>query len=419
MKTWKQRSLSDKIILFLLSLMMLYPAIDYILRNILPIPLLGSFWDELTLVNLLTLVAIHLIFNRQQRTSRVSAGIGLLMLAGLAYTVLDLGDFGINIEGYRAMFQYMLVFFAGFYLVRNNDDTRLLLGVVVLLGTLLALHGIYQYITDAPMPARWVNAGEALRTRAFSIINSPNALGSQMAFLTPIALGLAAAEKTWAKKLMWFAAAGLMGLCLVFTFSRGAWLAFAGALAVIGIIYDRRLLIAGIIAMVLVAVFVPSVSARFTALFTPEYFEKSAGSGRIKRWFDAYDQMRTEPLFGVGLGHYGGAVANRHFSSVSVDNYYMKTLAETGLLGLSLFLWLIYTVLRQGYQAWQTLTDPRWRYVAAGLFGGLLAIVLHNGVENIFEIPYLNTYFWLAMGLLAAMPYNEHRSGGAGHEQAS
>ncbi|MFZ5640776.1 MAG: O-antigen ligase family protein [Bacillota bacterium] len=416
MNFWKQRSLSDKIILFLLSLMMLYPAIDYTLRNILPIPLLGSFWDELTLVSLLALTGINLIFNRQKRTNRVSAGIGLLMLAGLAYTVLDLSDFGVNIEGYRAMFQYMLVFFAGFYLVRNNDDAKLLLGVAVLLGTLLALHGIYQYITDAPMPARWVNAGEALRTRAFSIINSPNALGSQMAFLTPIALGLAAAEKTWAKKLMWFAAAGLMGLCLVFTFSRGAWLAFAGALAVIGIIYDRRLLIAGIIAMILVAVFVPSVSTRFTALFTPEYFEKSAGSGRIKRWFDAYDQMRMEPLFGVGLGHYGGAVANRHFSSISVDNYYMKTLAETGLLGLSLFLWLISTALRQGYRAWQTLADPRWRYVAAGLFGGLLAIVLHNGVENIFEIPYLNTYFWLAMGLLAAMPYNEYRAGGVGRE---
>lgn len=415
MFSWKQRSLTDKFILFLLSLLMLYPAIDYI-RNKFPIPVLGSNWDELTLLVLLFLVGINLIFDRKNRPSRISAGIGLLMLTGIAYTILDLNDFGINFEGYRAMFEYMLAFFVSFYLVRNNEDTKLLLNVAILLGSLMALYGIYQYVTGAPMPARWVNAGEALRTRAFSITTSPNVLGSQMAFLTPIALGFAAAEKSWAKKLLWLAAAGAMGLCLVFTFSRGAWLAFAGALAVIGILYDRRLLIAGIIAMVLVAIFVPSVSTRITSMFTPDYFEKSAGSGRIKRWFDAYDQMRLDPLFGVGLGHHGGAVANRHFGSIYTDNYYMKTLAETGLLGLSLFLWLIGTALHQAYKSWQTLTNSRWRYIAAGIFGGLLAVALHNAVENIFETPYMNTYFWLTLGLLAAMPFNEQPAGGVGHE---
>lgn len=411
----KQPSVTDKFILFLLSLLMLYPAIDFI-RNKISIPVLGSLWDELTFLSLLAMVVISLIFNRRERTSRISGGIGLLILMGIAYTVLDLTDFGVNLEGFRAVFQYMLVFFAGFYLVRDNDDAKFLLTVVLVLGALMALYGIYQYVTGAPMPARWVNAGEALKTRAFSITTSPNVLGSQMALLTPIAIGFAAAEKSWAKRLLWFLAAGVMGLCLVFTFSRGAWLAFAGALAVISILYDRRLLIAGVAAVVLVVIFVPSVSTRITSMFTPEYLEKSAGSGRIKRWFDAYDQMRLDPLFGVGLGHHGGAVANRHFGSIYTDNYYMKTLAETGLLGLSLFLWLITTSLHQAYKAWQTLTDPRWRFMAAGIFGGLLAVALHNGVENIFETPYMNTYFWLLLGLIAAMPFNEKPAGGIRHE---
>lgn len=411
----KKRSLTDKIILVLLSMMLLYPGIDYILRKI-PVPVLGSLWDELVLLGLLFLVGARLLFCSNRRTSRISGGIGMLMLTGLALTTLSLPDFRVNLEGYRAMFQYMLVFFAGFYLVRSNDDTNLLLSVVAALGTLLALHGIYQYIVGVPMPGRWVDAGEAVRTRAFSIINSPNALGSQMAFLAPIALGLSAAQKSWPGRLIWFAASGLMVICLLLTGTRGAWLAFAFALAVIGIIYDRRLLVAGIVAAVLIALFVPAVSTRIGYLFTPEYLSKSAASGRIKRWFDAYDQMAMEPLFGVGLGHYGGAVADRVFGTPSVDNYYLKTLAETGLLGLGLFLWLISLVLHQGYKAWQALANPKWRYLAGGTFTGLLAIVIHNGVENIFEIPYLNTYFWLTVGLLAAMPFNENRTGGEKHE---
>lgn len=416
MHWWKKRSLTDRFIITLLSLMMLYPGIDYLLRSVLPVPVLGSLWDELTLVTLLAVLGLKLMFNPPERSTGITRVMGLVMAAGLALLVLNLTDLKINIEGYRAMFQYMLVFFTAFYLIHKNEDAKLLLTVAVILGTVLAVHGIWQYIVGVPMPGRWVDAGEAVRTRAFSIINSPNALAGQMAFLAPIALGLAASEKTWPKRLLWLAAAGLLVLCLLFTGTRGAWLAFAFALAVIGVIFDRRLLAAGFVAAVLIVLFVPAVSNRISYLFTPEYMSKSAASGRIKRWLDAYDQMTLEPLFGTGLGHYGGAVADRAFGIPSVDNYYMKTLAETGLVGLGLFLWLMATVLHQGYRAWQALADPRWRYAAAGIFTGLLAVLFHSGVENIFEIPYLSTYFWLAAGLLAGMPSNESGAGGNANE---
>jgi len=242
MHWWKKRSLTDRFIITLLSLMMLYPGIDYLLRSVLPVPVLGSLWDELTLVTLLAVLGLKLMFNPPERSTGITRVMGLVMAAGLALLVLNLTDLKINIEGYRAMFQYMLVFFTAFYLIHKNEDAKLLLTVAVILGTVLAVHGIWQYIVGVPMPGRWVDAGEAVRTRAFSIINSPNALAGQMAFLAPIALGLAASEKTWPKRLLWLAAAGLLVLCLLFTGTRGAWLAFAFALAVIGVIFDRRLL---------------------------------------------------------------------------------------------------------------------------------------------------------------------------------
>ena len=43
----------------------------------------------------------------------------------------------------------------------------------------LALHGIYQYLTHAPMPATWVDVREVtLYTRAYSIVENPNGLGA-------------------------------------------------------------------------------------------------------------------------------------------------------------------------------------------------------------------------------------------------
>lgn len=397
----------DRLKLYLLGIVMLYPGVDYLLRDLLHIPVLSGLWDEVVLGLLLILAVKQIVLHKPDRASKISVGIGILMISGLALTVLNLNDFWISVEGYRATFQYMLFFFAGFYLIRDNKEVKLLLTLSISLGTMLALHGIYQYLTNQPMPAGWVEPGEAVRTRAFSIIYSPNALGSHMALLAPITMGLSASEPNRYHKIFFLLCGILMGTCLIVTFTRGAWLAFAGAVAVVAAIYDRRLIFLGVIAVVAIAVFVPEVTSRFTYLFSAEYLEKSAGSGRIKRWFDAYDKMRAEPLFGAGLGHFGGAAAHRAFGTPSVDNYYLKTAAETGLVGLTLFLGLILTALKQGYQAWCALKQSDLRYVAAGIFTGLLAVVLHNCVENIFEVPYLNTYFWFILGLLLSLPFNK------------
>ena len=62
---------------------------------------------------------------------------------------------------------------------------------------------------------------------------------------------------------------------LVFTSSRGAWIGFAVAFLVYVLLKDKRLLIPGIIAMVLVIALVPSVGNRITYMLSPEYIESS------------------------------------------------------------------------------------------------------------------------------------------------
>lgn len=409
----KSSSFFEKITYLILATFMAFPLIDYVLRTLLQIPVLSSVWDELLLFGGITLVGLRILLGKPNRETRLTKTIIFAILTGLAYVVLDMTTFSYNMEGWRAVFQYMFVFFIGFYLNDRPENTRSLLGIAVITGVLIGLYGIYQWIVKVPMPANWIDASEVATTRAFSIVGSPNALGSQMAMTASISLGLLMQEKSWPKKLFWLFSFFVLAICLVFTGSRGAWLAFAGALGIIGILYDRRILFAGIAAVIIAFVFVPAVRHRLGYLFSPEYMINSAQSGRISRWFEAYDQMRNNPLFGAGLGHFGGAVAKRHYNTIYVDNYYMKTLAEMGLLGLTMFLWLISDTVRQGYRAMKILSSPGLKFMAMGMFAGLLAIILHNGVENIFEIPYLNSYFWLITGLLLALPFNTKKEGGA------
>lgn len=402
-----------------------FPIVDYVLRIVLGVPVLSSLWDELVLVGLLGILGWKLFFRdvnfRELEHLPLAKPMFLLVLYAIALIFIDYHYMSIGVEGFRASFQYLFAFFAAYFLVRSQRDMINLLSIVVGVGILLGLHGVYQYIIGVPTPSHWVDAGESVRTRAFSIVGSPNVLGGFMALTMPITLGMGLwvmqFGQGWLNRyrligLGLIGASGIISLCLLVTFSRGALLALVASLAVVAILfalmYNRRFIFVviglGVVGVGLAYFFAPTVIERLLYVFSPEYFEKSATNGRIARWLNAFDKMRHEPFFGAGLGQYGGAVGARHFSTIYVDNYYAKTMAEMGLVGIGLFLWLIGSLIRSGYQAWVSVWKSSYRFLAAGLFGGLLAVILHNGVENIFEVPFMNVLFWLCAGLLLGLP---------------
>jgi putative inorganic carbon (HCO3(-)) transporter len=386
-----------------LYLLILFPFIDYTLRKIIPIPVVSSLWDE-GLLFLLVLIAVWRAVETNRPLPDVKRPLLAFTVMGVAYFVFNMNHFWVNIEGFRAVFQYILAFFVGYYIFHSTSEAKKAIRLFVVGGGLVALYGVIQYILGVEVPASWVDASESVRTRSFSIVQSPNILGSYMVLASPIAFGLALASKG-RQRWLWIGVGMIMLAALVFTGSRGAWLAFAGALGLISMLIDRRVFIGFMIIALLSAFFVPQVNSRLTHLFSADYLMKSSNDGRIARWMNSYDIMRNQPFYGAGLGRYGGAVGERNFGTTYVDSYYFKTLAETGLLGISLYLWIMYSISLSGYRIWKREKGHANYYIYGGILAGLLGVMLHNGVENIFEVPFMNTFFWLLAGLMLSLPY--------------
>ncbi|NMA52663.1 MAG: O-antigen ligase family protein, partial [Peptococcaceae bacterium] len=153
---------------------------------------------------------------------------------------------------------------------------------------------------------------------------------------------------------------------------------------------------------------IPGIAARIGYLLSPAYLLSSARAGRVARWNVALDKLNNNPLFGEGFGRYGGAVAARHIpSSNYVDNFYLKTAAESGLVGIAAYVLLLLSGIRCAMNSYRRLTDTYLKGLAVGLIVGLLGVLLHNGVENIFEVPMMASYFWLLLGMTAALPHLE------------
>ncbi|WP_245534006.1 O-antigen ligase family protein [Effusibacillus pohliae] len=397
--------------LWSLTALCFFPAVDFLLRKI-PVAgsVVGPLWDKLILTGLAALAAGRFLAGERLEPLPHYRMLKAFWLLGIAYLAVGLASFSIDFEGFRAIYWYSLFAFVLPFCV-DRALAEKLVRYALFAALLIGLHGVYQYVTKAPMPPGWVDASETVRTRVYSVFGSPNIMGSYMALMFPIAAGMTLSTRSTRERVL-FALIALVTLAsLLFTYTRGAWLALFAALAVTAALFDRRLLLLILIAAV-AAMFVPQVHTRVFQLFDKVYWLKAARDGRIARWLTAYDVIRGNPFFGAGMGHFGGAVAARRLGINYVDNYYAKTAAEMGLVGLSAMLALFVTVVRDLYsRIFKPLRARQEWPLLLGMFTGILAVLLQNGVENVFEVPAMNFLFWFFVSLTVILTRSGEKEG--------
>ena len=192
--------------------------------------------------------------------------------------------------------------------------------------------------------------------------------------------------------------------CL-FTMSRGAWLALAVAAVFFVLIVDRRLFLIMLV-FGIAACFLPFVQSRISYLFTTNFQESNNSAGRAKRWATALNYVDHDNAWAGGLGYgiYGGAVAvqnpiNQNYDYMYVDNYYVKILAENGIIGLSALLFSMLGLTWNGFRA-ITRVPGKKKPLCVGLLAGLLGILVQSIFESIWEEPYMMALFFVVAAML-------------------
>lgn len=374
-----------------------FPILNYAL-NLWFSHSLGPIWDQIVLA-LLALIAL-VRYLQGYRPALFSWSkfawwyillcAGMLMM-GLGNAVVSAGGFGIDVE--------FLVVGLLLPFVVDVKEIRNYLHVAVLVSALLAVDGVLQYVLKVPIPASWLDVGESVRTRVFSVYGSPAEFGANMEMMLPVMLGMLLTTKDPVRRGLYMFAVLCGALTLLFTYDRGSWLGFALAMFLVAIFFERRLFLLLLILGV-TAFFLPAVHHRILDLFSPAYFHSSAQGGRIFRWEAAFSAMVSNPLLGAGLGKYGGGIAAIHGYSLYSDSYYAKILGESGVVGLALFASIHVAILREMIQTTIKRTKgfkPHY-YLALGGLTGAVAIIVHNFVENLYEYAPTVLLYYLMIG---------------------
>ncbi|MDO8685047.1 MAG: O-antigen ligase family protein [Clostridiales bacterium] len=388
-----------------IAILAFYSVIDYIFRQFVKINFLSGYWDELLLMAcfLIWLTRWAFIAGTQKYIPTpldgpiiIFFGIGILLL------ILRSPELSVAIEGFRAVFEYIIWFFAANVLLKTSKGARRFYTLLILTGALVAFIGLIQYAAGVENPSNWADQAEKGVRRVFSIIGSPNILGSFMTLLTPMAIALALSKTNLFKKLFFTGIAAAMGLCLLLTFSRGAWIGFAAAIIIFIFMKDKRFIFPIIIVSLLLIIFVPSIQSRIAYMLSSDYIASSMRAGRLARWPAGLKMWFENFWFGVGLGRFGGAVAqnNKISGNFYMDNYYLKTAVEMGIVGISGFIILILSTIKWSFRAIKKAADTTSRLMLQGAFAGMCGVIIHNFFENVFEVPYMLAYFWLIAGFI-------------------
>ncbi len=237
--------------------------------------------------------------------------------------------------------------------------------------------------------------------------------------------GAAVASSPRARRFrVWIAVAVVMMFAaLLFTMTRGAWIAvFAGLATVCVLLRSRVLAVAAVLAigvMLLYTHHYRNDQGRTLSVdtFTTEQADRNVAT-RLVLWDMSWQMFLDHPLLGVGIGDYSTEaerrLAERHVrTTVDSHNIYLQILATRGVVGFLPFV-----------AYWGVLVMSLWklrrraalgsmaRYYAIGALGATAAVLVGALTENNIDDAEVFTAFMFLVGMARAiMPAEDARAG--------
>jgi O-antigen ligase len=274
-------------------------------------------------------------------------------------------------------------------------------------AALLAALGVAGSIVAVPNIAVSV---QALLTHTFNLVTPPAAVyasaNSVPLYLEPlVAYALPLAFLSEDRRLSLPAAGFLVvaSAAIALSFSRAGWLTFIALLLLAALFTRRRLqvIVLAVGASALVFAGFGGVRRRILVELNPTSPENSLML-RLSLWKSALNLLRHRPLTGGGLAGFKRSVAEfadpaYHEDQIYPHNLLLNFWAETGLLGLVAFVWLVVQAVRLSLQG---LRRTGWaRIMAIGALGMILSLFVHGLVDIAYFKNDEALAFWTLLGI--------------------
>ena len=329
-------------------------------------------------------------------------GVLLLFLATLVVSTLVSGH-PLTARGWGR--QWVLITFpVTAWWLRDRAHATRLAWLVTVVGGVVGAYAVLQHFTGADWYRTLLGRRRAVHPRgsgdggfaAVGFFRSYLTFGHVMLF--PFGWALAAA-------LHGRRSAGVMavaiGLGIVFSTARGAWLAAAAIAATMVLLTRRRSALVTVAAVVGIGVVVLASSAQLRRHATHMFDLGGVNAGRMAIYRANLDIVHDHPWLGLGFGRYAQAARPYYEAHPEADrrshahNDYLHIATEAGLIGLAAFMLVFAHALtvgvpRPGPDAW----------VQAGAWAALVGFLVGGLTQYNFDDHEVTVAMWFATAIL-------------------
>lgn len=351
-------------------------------------------------------IVFYLIKKFIQREDIAKTDINLAIIVYLAICAVSIFISSNPQISTRAIFGKVLQRLALFLIVtetlNNEKRIRNIMYILFFSSLLLGIDGIYQHFTHKDFIRHRPNFDIP---RIYATFPSPSDFGCYLSTLIPLVLVHSSINFRfrWVRAL--FVSLFILLLtCLMFTVSRGAWLAFAASMIFLSIwtnFFTLVFLLLVIFIIVMYPFFYESVKERLSNFFI------SSDASIIDRkfiWEAALKMFMSKPWLGVGLGTFMfnfKKFVSPDFPYVAyAHNCYLQMAAEIGIVGLAAFLLILILFFYNGIRALNKYKEKSFSwYVLLGSLAAILGYCVHMAADTSFYSVDLGMLFWYVLGI--------------------
>jgi O-antigen ligase len=220
------------------------------------------------------------------------------------------------------------------------------------------------------------------------------------------------------KTRLWLAVTAVMGsVALLYTLSRGAWLALAMALAVVAVLRNRRILFLG----TLIVIFLPALASqavrdRAASILEiidsidegpedpfNETEEDVSAMVRVQQWQALPGMFAEAPIFGHGYAYFPELWQETGHKKKAAHSSIIEITTELGLFGLLGYAALVFPMILLGWLNSRPDLPPLDRTLGTAAFGIGLCLILLDTSGTRFRNSEVMANFWILAGMMVAV----------------
>lgn len=322
---------------------------------------------------------------------------------------------GLSFKGFMGKtMENTFVFFAFVEVINSRKRLKIFLTIYLLSVTLTVVNGLYQLFVGK----EFIHGEPVYDKRIASSFRAPNDFAAYLVLIIPLLISMnllravEAIKKTAQKSKeifssplvkSWLFILLLISLmCLILTSSRGAWVGFIISFAIFALRYPKLWPKLG--ALFIFIAICGFISICFNAR---EDLRTISGlfntTGRWVYWVEAANMIKDYPIFGCGFNAYS-VVGKEYkiFWGGYPHNCFLQIMAETGIVGLSVFLWLLWTLFYKSFKAISKFKSNDLSQICIGALAGLLGFFVHAFGDTTLYSVILSVLMWLYFGIVIA-----------------